>query len=80
MRLGTLFIISGLLFAILLNSASALSSIEVTSPRYGDVYKIGDQVAITGQITLDENAAGTIVVFSAVSKKLNRTISVASKP
>ena len=80
MRFSSLFIISSLLFIVLLNSVYASSIIEVASPRSGDVYNIGDSVAITGQITLDANVAGADVSFAAMSKRSNKTMPISTKP
>lgn len=79
MRIDRLLLIFSLLFVLFSHSASALSSIEVTSPRSGAVYNVGDSVAVTGQITLDQSVAGALVSFSAVSKKLNKTMPITTK-
>ncbi len=60
-------------------AAYALSSIEVTSPHGGASYNMGSSIAITGQITLDETVAGATVAFSATSKKINKTIPIATR-
>ncbi len=79
MRLSNLILASAIVFALFLPASFALSSIEVVSPQSGAVYNVGSDVAITGQITIDKNIAGAIVTFSATSKRLNKTLPIATK-
>ena len=78
MRIGSILFIATLVFAVTLLPVHALSSVEVSSPTQNSVYNVGSSVAITGQITIDEDAAGATVSFSAVSKRLNKTVAIKS--
>lgn len=70
-------ILTLVIFLALLASASATNM--VSNPMANSTFNYGDQIVITGQIGLVEDAAGATVEFSAYSEYLSQRVPVATK-
>lgn len=66
------------LFFILM-SLNVFASNEILNPKTGDVYNLGDNIIINGQLSISENVAGVKVSFYAYSKTYNKTITITTK-